>query len=173
MGLVFLTGGARSGKSSMAQRWALSSGRPVTVVVTAEAGDDEMVERIARHRADRPAGWCTVEAPLGLTAAIAVVPDDHAVIIDCLSIWIANLVIADIDEASIVEQAGTLVDVCRARAATVVVTNEVGSGIVPDNELARRYRDILGRANAIVAAAADEAFVVVAGRCVPLAPSPW
>ena len=159
MTLVVYVGGARSGKSRLAVERAAASGAPVVFVATGEAGDDEMAERIARHRAERPAGWRTVEEPLELGAALRDAPADATVLVDCLSLWVAN----GGGGAAAVEAAAA------RPALTIAVTNEVGLGIVPVNALARAYRDDLGRVNAAWVAAADEAYFVVAGRTLRLA----
>jgi adenosylcobinamide kinase / adenosylcobinamide-phosphate guanylyltransferase len=165
MTLVLLIGGARSGKSSLAVERAARESLPVVFVATGEAGDEEMAERIAQHRRQRPPEWTTVEEPVELARAVAAAPGDAVLVVDCLSIWVANVL-----ERGEVEAAAA--DAARLAAArpgpTIAVTNEVGLGIVPDNELARRYRDELGRVNAIWAAAADEAYFVVAGRALRL-----
>jgi adenosylcobinamide kinase / adenosylcobinamide-phosphate guanylyltransferase len=159
MTLVVYVGGARSGKSRLAVERASAAGAPVVFVATGEAGDEEMAERIARHRAERPADWETVEEPLELAAALRGAPPGATVIVDCLSLWVAN---GGGDAAA--------VDAAAARSAlTIAVTNEVGLGIVPANALARAYRDELGRVNAAWVAAAEEAYFVVAGRMLPLA----
>lgn len=164
MALVVLIGGARSGKSQLAVAMAERRGGPVTFVATGQAGDTEMAERIARHRDERPPAWRTVEAPLDVAGAIAAVADDECVIVDCLSLWVANAMAAP-----------DAVDfgVAAARAAarpglTLAVTNEVGMGVVPASALGREYRDVLGRVNAIWAAAADRTLLVVAGRTLAL-----
>jgi adenosyl cobinamide kinase/adenosyl cobinamide phosphate guanylyltransferase len=151
--LVLYIGGARSGKSRLAVERATASGAPVVFVATGEAGDDEMRDRIERHRAERPAGWTTVEEPLELAAALRAAPADATVIVDCLSLWVAN---GGRGEEAVAAAAART-------ALTIAVTNEVGMGIVPVNALARAYRDDLGRVNAAWAAAADEAWLVVAG----------
>jgi adenosyl cobinamide kinase/adenosyl cobinamide phosphate guanylyltransferase len=162
MPLTFLLGGARSGKSALALRLAARHDE-VVFVATGEARDDEMAERIARHRAERPAHWRTVEEPLRLRAAIEAVPPGACLVVDCLSLWVANLL-----------EAGAPVDGEAARAAaarpgpTITVSNEVGLGLVPTTPLGREYRDVLGRANAAWAAAAERAFLVVAGRALLL-----
>jgi adenosyl cobinamide kinase/adenosyl cobinamide phosphate guanylyltransferase len=154
--LVVLIGGARSGKSALATELARAEGAPVTFVATGWAGDDEMAERIARHREERPPEWSTVEEPRELARALRAVPVGDTAIVDCLSLWVANLEGAEPDEAA---------EVAVARVGlTIAVTNEVGLGIVPDNAPARRFRDELGRVNAHWAALADEAWLVVAGR---------
>jgi adenosyl cobinamide kinase/adenosyl cobinamide phosphate guanylyltransferase len=167
MPFTLLLGGARSGKSSMAQRLALASARPVVVVATADAGDAEMAERIRRHREGRPPGWLTLEVPLDLGDAIAGVADDSFVVLDCLTLWVSNLLGAGRQPAAIIASASELAhDLARRRG--VVVTNEVGLGIVPVNEMAREFRDVLGAVNGTFAAAAERSLLMVAGRALPL-----
>jgi adenosylcobinamide kinase / adenosylcobinamide-phosphate guanylyltransferase len=159
MTLVLYVGGARSGKSRLAVERARASERPVVFVATGEAGDDEMADRIARHRAERPSDWITIEERLEIARVVRAAPHDATVIIDCLSLWVAN--------GGAGEDA---IDAAHSRdALTIAVSNVVGLGIVPDNALARAYRDDLGRVNAAWAAAADEAYFVVAGRTLRLA----
>lgn len=166
--LILLLGGARSGKSNLAVRIAAAQSAPVVMIATAEAGDDEMSGRIERHRAERPSTWDTVEAPIELEQTINAVPHEHCVIVDDLTLWVANLLDGGGEEA-ILELAENAASAAADRSGlTVVVSNEVGLGIVPDNALARRYRDTLGRVNAAWAQAADEAYFMVAGRLVPL-----
>ena len=165
MTLVLLVGGARSGKSSLALELVRRWRGPVTVVATGEAGDDEMAERIRRHRAERPAEWTTVEEPRDLGGALACVGDDDAVVVDCLSLWVANLLERGDSDLEVEEEARRVAAIAAARPApTVAVTNEVGLGVVPATPLGRRYRDVLGRANADWAAAAEHVALVVAGR---------
>lgn len=165
MALTLLLGGARSGKSALAVRLAQRDGGPVTFVATAEARDAEMAARIARHRAERPAGWRTVEAPLDLPGALTAAPAGACVVVDCLGLWVANLLEAGREGGEIEALAGEAAALAAAReATTIVVSNEVGMGVVPASPLGRRYRDALGRANAAWAARADEAALVVAGR---------
>jgi adenosyl cobinamide kinase/adenosyl cobinamide phosphate guanylyltransferase len=169
MGLTVLLGGARSGKSALAVRAAGAWTGPVAVVVTAEARDAEMAARIERHRAERPDGWRTVEAPRELAAALREVAADALVIVDCLTLWVSNLVEAGLDDAEVARRAREAAALAAARAApTLAISNEVGSGVVPANALARRYRDLLGEANATWAAAAERALLLVAGRALPL-----
>jgi adenosyl cobinamide kinase/adenosyl cobinamide phosphate guanylyltransferase len=169
MALTVLLGGARSGKSALAQRLAGRWDGPVTVVATGQARDAEMAERIARHRAARPAGWETVEEPLELAAALAACGRDTLVVVDCLTLWVSNLLEQGLTDAEVGARAGTAAAVAAGRTApTVAVSNEVGSGIVPAEPLARRYRDLLGQVNAVWVAAADRALLLVAGRALPL-----
>jgi adenosylcobinamide kinase / adenosylcobinamide-phosphate guanylyltransferase len=161
--LTFLLGGARSGKSALAVELALQWNGPVTVIATAEARDDDMAARIEAHRAERPADWLTVEEPTELASALELVPVDAAVVVDCLSLWVANVLDHDVEALN--ERA---VAAAKQRARAIVVSNEVGLGVVPVSELGRRYRDVLGRVNARWAAAADEAAFVVAGKMLRL-----
>ena len=170
MAMTLLLGGARSGKSALAERLAARWDGPVTVVVTAQARDAEMAERIRRHRARRPAGWRTIEEPLDLEAALAKAPAEAQVVLDCLTLWVSNLVEQGLTDEQVGQLARSAAAAAAARAApTVVVSNEVGSGIVPADPLSRRYRDLLGQVNAVWAAAAGQALLLVAGRAVPLA----
>jgi adenosyl cobinamide kinase/adenosyl cobinamide phosphate guanylyltransferase len=165
MTLVVLIGGARSGKSSLAVERAARTGQPVVFVATGEAGDEEMAARIEQHRRERPAHWSTVEEPVELGRAVAEAPGADVLVVDCLSLWVANV----LERGAVEDAAAEAARLAAARPGlTIAVTNEVGLGIVPDNELARRYRDVLGRVNAIWAAAADEAYFVVAGRALRL-----
>ena len=165
MGLVLLLGGARSGKSRLAVRLAAESGLPVVFVATGEAGDEEMAERIERHRAERPASWETVEEPLRLRAALEAAPADACLVVDCLSLWVANV----LERADVETEATAAAAVARGRTApTIAVSNEVGLGVVPATPLGREYRDVLGRVNAIWAEAADKSYFVVAGKTLAL-----
>jgi adenosyl cobinamide kinase/adenosyl cobinamide phosphate guanylyltransferase len=169
MAMTVLLGGARSGKSALAERLAARWDGPVTVVVTAQARDAEMAERIRRHRAQRPAGWQTIEEPLDLEAALAKAPAEAQVLLDCLTLWVSNLLERGLTDEQVGQLARSAAAAAAARAApTVVVSNEVGSGIVPADPLSRRYRDLLGQVNAVWAAAADQSLLLVAGRAVPL-----
>jgi len=168
MPLTVLLGGARSGKSALAVELARSSGRDVVFVATAEAGDAEMAERIARHRTDRPAAWRTIEEPVHLRAAVARAPAASAVIVDCLALWVANLQEKGWDADAIAAEAAAAARELAARDASIVVTNEVGMGIVPATTLGRTFRDLLGRVNTVVVREAGRAYLVVAGRTLPL-----
>ncbi|MGH8776859.1 MAG: nicotinate-nucleotide--dimethylbenzimidazole phosphoribosyltransferase [Jiangellaceae bacterium] len=169
MPLTFLIGGARSGKSTLAVRQATATATPVVFVATAEARDGEMAARIARHRAERPPDWRTVEAPLELAAALRGAPPDATVIVDCLSLWVSNLLEQCLDDDEVWRRAREAAAVAASRdGLTIAVSNEVGMGIVPMHELSRRYRDLLGWVNAAWADAAAEAVLVVAGRRLPL-----
>lgn len=169
MKLVVLLGGARSGKSSLAVELARSWSGPVTVLATAEPRDEEMAERIRLHRAERPEEWSTVEEPLALGASVESVAEDAALIVDCLSLWVANVLERGATDEEIEHEAAAAAAGAAGRSAlTIAVTNEVGLGIVPIEPIARRYRDVLGRVNAAWVEAADRAGFVVAGRVLPL-----
>ena len=169
MGLSVLLGGARSGKSDLSARLASASGRPVVVIVTAEARDEEMTDRIRRHRAARPSSWTTVEAPRALREAVRELEDGAFAVLDCLTLWVSNLMEAGVSDDDIVDEALEVASTLATRdASSVVVTNEVGLGIVPMHELARRYRDTLGRVNAAFVSEAERAYLMVAGRALPL-----
>jgi adenosylcobinamide kinase/adenosylcobinamide-phosphate guanylyltransferase len=161
MAIILVTGGARSGKSTRAEARARAfPGKPV-YVATAEALDAEMRERIAKHRARRGSAWLERETPLELVAALVETDGRGARLVDCLTLWLSNLMHAERDwEKEAMLLAETL---DRQNSPVVLVTNEVGLGIVPDNALARRFRDAAGILNQIVARVADEVEFVVAG----------
>jgi adenosylcobinamide kinase/adenosylcobinamide-phosphate guanylyltransferase len=164
---TLVLGGARSGKSAHAQALAEQVGaeqekHELVFIATAEAYDDEMRARIARHRADRDARWRTVEAPRDLVGAIVAADGEgRTILVDCLTLWLSNLLLADAD----LDAAGLAL--CEAAAAVrgriIFVSNEVGFGIVPDNALARRFRDAAGRLNQRVAAICEAVDLVLAG----------
>ena len=161
MPLSLVLGGARSGKSRHAEALVEALPAPWTYIATAQAYDDEMRERIAEHRARRPAGWQTVDAPLELAEAIAAQPAGRPILVDCLTLWLTNLLLAERDIAI---ATGELVAACReASAEVVLVSNEVGLGIVPDNRMAREFRDHAGRLHQQVAALVPEVYFVAAG----------
>ena len=166
---VFVIGGARSGKSSLAVKLAHRSQAEVTLVVTGTPSDPEMAERIRLHRAERPAAWRVIERPTDLAGGLSRVGEDSFLILDCLTLWVSNLMEAGRDETEIIETARHVSAALAQRSGHgVVVSNEVGSGIVPLNALARAYRDALGRVNAIFAEAAERSVLVVAGRTLDL-----
>ena len=157
--LTLVLGGARSGKSRYAEDLITRLAPPWVYVATAQAFDDEMQERIAEHRTRRATGWRTVEAPLALAEALRAA-GDAPVLVDCLTLWLSNLLLADAD----LDTAEAALDAALGRAApTVLVSNEVGLGIVPDNALARRFRDHAGRLHQRLAARADRVVFTVAG----------
>ena len=167
MPFVLVLGGARSGKSAMAERLAVESRDPVVLIATGEARDEEMEARIRRHREDRPPSWQTVEAPVDLLAAIGSSSRGDFLVVDCLTLWVSNLLEKGMDSGDIsVAAAAVASELSRRRG--VVVSNEVGLGIVPANKLARTFRDTLGSVNATFAAGAERAVLLIAGRVLEL-----
>jgi adenosylcobinamide kinase/adenosylcobinamide-phosphate guanylyltransferase len=168
MGLVLLIGGARSGKSALALRLAVGQPAPVVFLATAQARDAEMSARISAHARERPPSWRTVEEPLELAQAIGAIDGEECLIVDCLTLWTANALEAR-GAAATEREAAAAAGLAAARAGlTIAVTNEVGLGIVPENALARSYRDVIGRVNSAWAELADRAYLLVAGRVLPL-----
>lgn len=174
--LILVTGGARSGKSALAQKFAIAMGGRVTYLATATVTDAEMAERIARHRASRHAHWETVEEPLAVPAVLrGLAGRTDVVLLDCLTVWLANLLLgpdghggdpasAAAAEDEVLASVEELAAVARDSSfTTIIVTNEVGCGVVPAYPLGRLYRDVAGLANQIVARAADEVWLTVAG----------
>jgi len=159
---VLVLGGARSGKSRHAEGIVLAGGRAPHYIATAQAWDDEMRDRIALHRQRRVGqGWTLFEAPLDLTGALQALPSDAPVLIDCLTLWLTNHLLADHDLQA--EGHALAAAISARRGMTIAVANEVGLGIVPDNALARRFRDAAGRLNQDLAALADRVDFVAAG----------
>lgn len=170
--LTLVLGGARSGKSTYAQRLAAERGEAVVYVATAEAGDGEMAARIAAHRAERPAHWQTIEAPRSIRAAIqSGAGQAEVILIDCLTLLANNVIVplpesvtAQAAEAALTVEVEALLEAyAHSSAEWIIVSNEVGLGLVPPYPLGRVYRDALGRANQRLAAAADEVLFMVAG----------
>lgn len=175
--MTLILGGARSGKSDYAQRLAAESGRPVLYVATATAGDEEMAERIARHRAARPPDWRTLEAPVNIGQALeGAVAGGEVVLMDCLTLLVSNLMMDEGEEATedrlearVVGELEAVLKVCTERGTDlIIVSNEVGMGLVPPYPMGRVYRDVLGRANQWLAARADRVVLMVAGIPVEL-----
>jgi adenosyl cobinamide kinase/adenosyl cobinamide phosphate guanylyltransferase len=167
--LTFLTGGARSGKSALAVRMGERHERVVFVATARPEGDEEWAERLARHRAERPASWVTLEESLDLVSALERVDPSAFVILDCLTLWVANALEAGWADDDVVGVAAKAADRAAVHpGGSVAVSNEVGGGIVPVDREVRRFRDVLGRVNATWAAAADRAWLVVAGRVLNL-----
>ena len=163
--LVLVTGGARSGKSRFAERRIaeLAPAGPWRYVATAEASDDEMRARIAHHRARRGETWRTIEASRALADAVRA-PAEAAVLVDCITIWLSNLMFDGKDDDALLAAVDEAAAAARTSGVPVVfVSNEVGAGIVPEHPLARRFRDVAGWANQRLAAACDEVVLVAAG----------
>ncbi|TAK35314.1 MAG: bifunctional adenosylcobinamide kinase/adenosylcobinamide-phosphate guanylyltransferase [Chloroflexota bacterium] len=174
--LILLLGGARSGKSALAEEIGRAKGEGVVVVATSTADDDEMRARIAAHRAQRPVSWHVVEEPIHLSTALTRHLDSaRLVIVDCLTIWTSNILLAEetagaaaAEERARSEIGALLRAYEESQSSFVLISNEVGMGLVPPYPLGRAYRDLLGRINQIVAARADEVYLVVAGLPVEL-----
>lgn len=196
--LWFVTGGARSGKSRFAARLAATEAarhRPVVFIATMEPRDDELVARVARHRAERPAEWRTIEAPLDPASALRGGASEACALLDCVSLWVSNMLIAGLDartgageaappaaeippavaavlESRLCAEVDALLAAVAARTGpTIAVSNEVGAGVVPPTPLGRLFRDLLGISNQRFGAAADRAWLLVAGRALELPPT--
>lgn len=173
--LTVVLGGARSGKSSFALRRGLkaeASGSAVAFIATSPRipGDDDLDARIAAHRSERPPTWLTIEEEVDLPAAVAEAGEHALVIVDCVTLWVSNLLHRDTSEHEVLNAANSALVALRSRPGpSVVISNEVGMGIVPMNDLARSYRDLLGRVNQLFVAASDQAYLMVAGRALLLA----
>jgi adenosylcobinamide kinase/adenosylcobinamide-phosphate guanylyltransferase len=174
--ITLISGGARSGKSRLAQEMASETGDKVLFVATAEAGDDEMRERIEAHKRSRPSHWITLEIATGIGRRISEnIGDIKTVIIDCITLLLNNIFERDegelnaarLEKAVITEIEELLECINRSDARFIIVTNELGLGLVPPDKASRLYRDYLGRANQMLAARADEVYFMVAG--IPLA----
>lgn len=163
--LTLVLGGASSGKSAWAERLVRATGRPRCYIATAQAFDPEMEAKIAAHRADRGADWQTIEAPQELACVLADLPGSHAALLDCATMWLSNRLLADAPLDLEIPALLEALDACPA--SLVVVSNEVGQGIVPDNALSRRFRELQGRLNRQIAERADLVVAVMAG--LPLA----
>jgi adenosylcobinamide kinase/adenosylcobinamide-phosphate guanylyltransferase len=173
MTLTLVLGGARSGKSAFAldQAQAAAGGdRALTLVATAQAFDAEMTDRIARHRAERGPQWRTIEAPLALADVLDALTAQDVAVVDCLTLWLTNVMLGEMDLAG--ETEGLLAAAGRTRGQVFYVSNEVGLSIVPDNVLARRFRDEAGRLNRLMAARADRVTMLFAGLPLQLKPLP-
>ena len=165
--LILVTGGSRSGKSGFALETAGRFAPPRLFLATAQAFDEEMRQRIEAHRKSRPPGWALAEEPLAVPETLSrALATAGTVIVDCITLWVSNMILADeaMEERQVGERAESLARIsAETPAAVIVVTNEVGSGVVPDNPLARRFRDCAGRANQVLAAAAREVYLMVSG----------
>jgi adenosylcobinamide kinase/adenosylcobinamide-phosphate guanylyltransferase len=163
--IIFITGGVRSGKSQFAQELALKFPGPKAYLATAQALDKEMAERILRHKNSRPGDWQTLEEPIRVPEAITKNGNRFSLILlDCLTLWISNLMMAQWTEAKILTEADRLLPACReAHSSLIIVGNEVGMGIVPDNPQARIFRDLSGLIHQKIAREADEVYFMVCG----------
>jgi adenosylcobinamide kinase / adenosylcobinamide-phosphate guanylyltransferase len=163
-------GGARSGKSRYAQELAMTAPPPWTFIATAEAGDDEMKARIEAHRRARGDGWTTIEAPLDLAGAMARADHGAPLLVDCLTLWLSNLMLGDHDVDGAIAAFDRALDA--RHASTIVVANEVGLGIVPETPLGRDFRDRAGALNQRLAAKAGHVVLMVAGLPMTVKASP-
>lgn len=171
--VVLIGGGVRSGKSAFAVRRALELGERRAFVATAEAWDDEMRKRIAAHKAERAGLFDTIEEPLELVAALERARAHDVVVIDCLTLYVSNLLMKDLDDETILGRFDALVDALRKPSVHVIlVTNEVGLGIVPENALARRFRDLAGTLHQRLARVSDELYLATMGVLLRLRPGP-
>jgi adenosylcobinamide kinase/adenosylcobinamide-phosphate guanylyltransferase len=170
--VTLVMGGARSGKSRTAEELALGNGPPLAYIATGIAGDDEMAERIARHQDRRGTDWVTIEEPMELPDAVLKAAAGHrAVLVDCLTLWLSNLLLNyeaalpwEEVSAAVLADVRRLADVLRqVEVPVIIVSSEVGMGIVPDNRLGRLFRDLAGEANEMVAGVADEVYACFAG----------
>jgi adenosylcobinamide kinase/adenosylcobinamide-phosphate guanylyltransferase len=159
-------GAARSGKSRHAQTLAMTTAPPWVYVATAEALDDEMRERIAKHRLSRGDGWSTIEEPIELARAVSNVPASTPIVVDCVTLWLSNLMLGAHDLDAAVAQFIDSLD--RRKAATIVVSSEVGAGLVPETELGRAFRDQAGLINQRLAVIAHQVLFMVAGLAMPV-----
>ena len=171
--VVVITGGARSGKSRFAQELARSGGEDVVFIATAAVRDEEMRKRIEGHRRARPPQWKTIEEEIELVGAIeALGGKPKTIIIDCITLWLSNLIERGDEDERIRQQANRFNEsLQRSPHSIILVTNEVGSGIVPDNPLARRFRDLAGEVNQILASSAQELYLMAAGVPLRLEPN--
>lgn len=171
--LALVGGGARSGKSAFALEHARSLGARRTLLATAEAHDAEMRARIAQHRRERGADFATVEEPTAVAEAVRALRDLDVVVIDCLTLWLSNLLLRDDSPARIAEQVDALCETLRAAPfSAVIVTNEVGMGIVPETSLGRAFRDLAGLAHQRIARSADQVYLAALGSVLRLRPAP-
>jgi adenosylcobinamide kinase/adenosylcobinamide-phosphate guanylyltransferase len=171
--ILLVGGGVRSGKSAFALTRAEALGARRVFVATAQALDDEMAVRIARHQDERADRYRTVEAPVELPAALAAIDDADVVVVDCVTLWLSNLLLREEPEAELSARLDALVAVLRQRRFhAVVVTNEVGMGVVPPTPLGRAFRDLAGTAHKRLAACADEIHLAVLGTVLRLRPEP-
>ncbi|WP_035252192.1 bifunctional adenosylcobinamide kinase/adenosylcobinamide-phosphate guanylyltransferase [Actibacterium atlanticum] len=167
--VILYTGGARSGKSTLAERHTLSLGSPAVYVATAEVRDAEMGARVALHQARRGAEWNDVQEPFNLLQILQETDGQGPRLVDCLTLWLSNMMLAEMDwEAQVNALALALPELIDP---VVLVTNEVGAGIVPENALARRYRDASGLMNQMIAAQADEVYMAVCGLPMKVKPN--
>lgn len=166
---ILILGGARSGKSSFAEELAKKSDNPVTVIASAQAFDEDMRARITEHRRSRPGSWRTIEEPIQLASALARVPASDTAVVDCITVWLGNMFHEGRSESEVYVEVDRFIEtMSQRRGTTIVVSNEVGLGIVPATELGRSYRDVLGRVNTRISNGVDRSMFLIAGRALEL-----
>lgn len=163
--LILITGGVRSGKSNYAQHLAKSFKRKVIYIATAEALDSDMKERIGQHKKSRDKSWVTIEEPISVLGAVRKLSADRRVmLLDCLTLFISNLILKGLSDKAVYSEVKSILKALKRKSeAVIIVTNEVGSGIVPDSKLGRRFRDLQGRVNQIVSGEADCVYLLISG----------
>ncbi len=166
---ILITGGARSGKSALAERLVKRLGDRPVYIATAEVYDDEMQDRVTVHQARRGDEWTTVHAPLDLVGALGQSDHGQPRLVDCLTLWLTNLMMSDADIPAQFD--GLIRSLAQQSSPVVFVTNEVGSGIVPDNKLAREFRDAAGALNQQIAEHCDEVYLAVSGQALKVKPN--
>ncbi len=160
--ITFVLGGARSGKSSFAEKFTASLGLDKIYIATSQIFDDEMQDRVAKHQIDRGADWHTVEEPLALSETLLrESKSDNAILVDCLTLWVTNLMMADQDIDALGDELAAVL--LQMSGPVILVSNEVGQGIVPDNAMARAFRDHAGRLHQKIAEVSGEVYFVTAG----------
>lgn len=170
---ILVGGGVRSGKSAFALRRARALGETRVFIATAQAFDGEMKERIAAHQEERGDTFTTVECPLALPETLASVHNADVVLVDCLTLWLSNMLLANMGESRITERVRALEETLRAAAFhSIVVTNEVGMGVVPESALGRLFRDVSGRTHQVLARGATEVYLAALGMVLRLRPGP-
>ena len=159
--LIFVTGGAASGKSRLAEQIVRARGKPKTYIATLQPFDAEMQAKTEKHQLDRGSDWTTIEAPIDVAQVLGSVAADHVILLDCVTLWLSNVLLAemDVDQACDAMMNALLTCPCDV----VVVSNEVGMGIVPDNALSRKFRNAQGKLNQMIAAKADTVLTVISG----------
>ncbi len=171
--LILIGGGVRSGKSAFALGLARRMGPRRLYLATAEAGDEEMADRIRRHQKEREADFRTLEVPLELAEAVDSIRDADVLVVDCLTLWLSNLLLRGDSQDSIQGQVERLIETLRGKTFhAILITNEVGMGIVPESALGRSFRDLSGRVHQALAARSDELYFGVLGTLIRLKPAP-
>ena len=162
--IVFITGPVRSGKSNFAVKLAKQWGKEVVFLATCRPADNEMHKRVKKHKKNRPKEWKIIEEEIDISSIIKNYRKDSLIIIDCITLWISNLLLSGLKEKKIMKKINEFIDMLKkAKSSIIIVSNEVGWGIVPDNELARFFRDIIGIVHQKISKLSDEAYLVISG----------